>query len=480
MFFSHGGLFKRFNRQKSAVPNRYEESGDIDEEYAEIGFVPDVCDPTPQYDAVYVPGKGTAKGNSGVVSPTCNGHDYQNVGNTSGGGQSSQSVVKKPFGKLRSMTGQLFSFFKKESATDQSESKLTVAKPRERGISGGSYDHLRPASGIIVYKPEMNDSGHEYSHTNTLSEKTKSQEPDKSKAIGTDSKDSLKDTNGNGNEDLKAVHIGDSYIEFKFGEVDSNQLVKTETKHDENVRPEPPKRPPPSPAALSPKHGAESQPKYDYAEGAGTPRASPIPKSTESDNTSEHSYKILEPQSTYDYADCSDNEMQVIEDSYGSIYEDVDAENTKSASVKKHKSATDYQVEPSEYLEPIESRTRTISSPGMLGTSSPGYVNIPKVKQILEDKASGDTDAKKSGKQAAELTETQGVVKSDNVKAKDYEKGLDIKGVRKMKEMFEQRESDSDSSRQSSPRQVTGKETGQGLGAMLKMNKHRRKPDSEA
>lgn len=485
-----------------------------------------MCNTTPNYDQVYVPGQS----NNNNIAPngTANGHTYQNVetdNSTLGAGIDKKS--KSPFSRIKTHTNKLISFFKK-----QPESKDDIpVKHRDREFSGGSYDHLRPTSGsgsVLEYKPKTDSSGHVYSHTdqicseaenNNSGAKTPSAPPEQS----------------NSNNDVNAVHIGDSYIEFRFGEVDESQKVKSKILHDENTRPEPPKRPPPSPKIdlgkkspivnsatnvkaksalpnnLSPNlNPLADPPRYDYAEGSESPRISPNHLKQQSDNSdtsSTHSYRVLEPQPTYDYADVSDSEVQ-LQDSYGSLYEDVDDKNQDNVNARKHKSAHEVSFDSGEYLEPIQNRTRTISSPGSLDVKkSHGYVNSPKtspkVTQELEtpskdklnaelklkganlrkvESSSKDTSPEKAKSTLNTNKTASGIVKSDNVKAKDYEKSTDLKGVLKMKEMFEQKESsDSESSRQSSPRGVETKVKDIRLGVRTKENvKSRFNTDSDA
>lgn len=464
------------------MPNKYEESGEIDEEYAEIGYVSSSA--MPNYDPVYVPGQGNVGTENGSPNPACNGHTYQNVGKSKvdpplAKSKQSQSV----FGHLKSKTEKVWSFFKKQP-DGKMNGGATPVKKGDGDMSGGSYDHLRPSSGVFIeYKPPEDNPGHVYSHAKAIPEVTVTDESeapnytntninsDKGKIQASTSKD----------KDAKAVHVGDAYIEFTFDDVDENKLVKTKTTENEHARPDPPKRPPPSPRnspkitspvktpgnsnknstnILSPESSPPNDPPcYDYAEGS--PRASPKRRlSNASDNSSEHSYKILEPQPMYDYADVSDQDVPQFEDSYGSIYEDVDTNAPREDNLRKHKSATEEKIDQGEYLEPIENRGRTASYPDNVVHKNTGYVNSPRT-DAKSNKTENRTKVPEyeNNPRKSEESKDKNIIKSDNVKAKNCEKAAEVKGVLRMKEMFEKKDSsDSESSRQNSPRNndVTG------------------------
>jgi len=478
-----------------------------------------VCVPTvPNYDPVYVPGIGNVDTTHVDTNTIGNGHTYQNVGHR----QTESPLVKpKPspsvFGQLKSKTVKVFSFFKKQPS-DSADTLSVPVKHRDREISGGSYDHLRPNSGgMIEYKPPQNDQGHVYSRAKAISDaaiEDESNSPNYTNSQALNSDVEVVPVNGkpDNDKDANAVNVGDSYIEFTFDEVDESKLVKTKPKENsDHVRPEPPKRPPPSPKldtsklksslpttpiidrklpnTLSPDAiTPTNQPSYDYAAGPDSARASPIPRpSTDAaDNTSEHSYKILEPdQPMYDYADVGEEEEIPEDGQYGSIYEDVDTKCDKKETIKKDYKVVAKSIEPSEYLEPVESKMRTVS-PG-------DYVNTPRDKNVeVGQRVLPDTKSQskqispskhidKKLKSNENIAKCNSVVKSDNINLKEYGQAGEVKGVLKMKAMFEKTESsDSDSSRQNSPRSGNVKEKGLRLGHLLKQTQGHTKGDSEA
>ena len=503
-FCRRGYLCKR--KQKHATPNKYSDRPDIENsvensEYAEIGFVPDVPNMEPNYDQVYEP-------KDKKVIHEANGHTYQNVGNKDKVAGKQPKSLKSPLGKIKTHTDRLISFFRK-----QTENDFPQVSKRERENSAGSYDHLRPVSAtsgvhVEITPPIDEQNKHTYSHTSDESVKKHvalNQANDKSnKNVKVSPKiGKIEKRTDIPDEEINAFHVGDAYIEFQFGAVDENHpnLVKCPKGDDESKRPAPPTRPPPSPRSaakpdktptpkpspnqtrqglavqnetrpkspncLSPNYTSDS-PSYDYAAGMHVRPRSASPRSDNSDASSEHSYKILEPeqhQEVYDYADVSDDDVANGTEGYtsGSLYEDVD-KNLRAESVRKHKSAP---MDSNEYLEPVTSRSRTSSSPDE-STDSNVQSKKPKsvaslFKRELKEKAekkkyngSKDVDSSNCSKEVNKaVDDSSKMVKSDNVDTKDYQKVDEVKGVLKMARLFESKDnSDSDTSRQSSPRDL--------------------------
>lgn len=478
--------FLRRRKQPHAVPNRYSENVDVDNsvqnsEYAEIGYIPDIPETEPHYDPVYEPKK--------KKSDASNGHAYQNVGSANKGVETQSKNLKWPLGVIKSHKDRLISFFR-----NQHEKDFPQVTKRDKDDSDGSYDHLRPQSANSVVHvevtPPLDDPSHTYSHTTDESVKRQVA----ARAVN------------NPGDDINAVHVGDSYIEFQFGAMDKDHpnLVKADDR--ENTRPVPPSRPPPSPRSAarsdktpspkaSPKqsHSKLSEEKdarsispnfltpnnkkheksnfnYDYGSEAQAPTFSGSPHASDvSDVSSEHSYEILEEQPVYDYADVSDSENSDGMYQPGSIYEDVDKDSRRT------KSAAGVPQDSNEYLEPITSKTRAIS--GVTTADVKDRKNKPETlgskdnqlrKELIEKtRLKGRTDVlqtpeirnndnltKTSESNKQHRNRENEAVKSDNVNTKDYQRADDVKGVLKMAKMFESKDSDSDSSMQNSPRQI--------------------------
>ncbi|XP_060556522.1 uncharacterized protein LOC132717134 [Ruditapes philippinarum] len=486
-------------KKKHATPNKYTDSADIDNsvensEYAEIGFVPDVACMEPNYDQVYEPKNKKA-------SHETNGHTYQNVGKQDQAQGKQPKSTKSPFGKIKTHTDRLISFFRK-----QTENDFPQVSKRERENSE-SYDHLRPVSANssvhVEITPPIDEPNHTYSHTTDDSVRKQvglNQEKEKpNKNVKASPK--IEKRTDVPTEELNAFHVGDAYIEFQFGAVDENHpdLVKCPKEGSNDARPAPPTRPPPSPRTVakigttttpkaSPKQThqvitpqneirskstncllpsntiPDDSPSYDYAAGTHVRPRSASPRGSDvSDVSSEHSYKILEKEpEVYDYADVSDDELAKRTDGYtsGSIYEDVD-KNLRAESVRKHRSDMSVPVESNEYLEPVTSRTRAISSP--IETKEPQESKNDQSKtqhsasSLFKRELKERAQQKKKDKSKpveGEEKDFSKMVKSDNVDAKDYQKVDKVKGVLNMAKLFDNKDSDSDTSRQSSPRDL--------------------------
>lgn len=160
-------------------------------------------------------------------------------------------------------------------------------------------------------------------------------------------------------------------------------------------------------------------------------------------------------------------------DQPGAVYEDVDKDR-RDLSVRKHKSTTEAQYSSDGYLAPITNR-RAASSPGLSeGSTSQPNTNPEKavkpkeasktslLKREMQEKFKQKTKNINSDKEENSMLSSddrigskgKDVVKCDNVKTKDYQDAKEVKGVMKMAQMFESKGSDSDTSRQNSPRNV--------------------------
>lgn len=446
-------------------------------EYAEIGYVPDKPDTEPPYDPVYEPKRKN--------SDASNGHAYQNVGSANKGVETPSKNLKWPLGVIKSHKDRIISFFR-----NQHEKDFPQVTKRDKDASDGSYDHLRPQSANsevrVEVTPPSGEPLHTYSHTTDESVK-------RQVAARTVNKPA---------EDINAVHVGDSYIEFQFGAMDKDHpnLVKADDR--ENTRPVPPSRPLPSPRSAarfdktpSPKASPKQSPNrlseekdarskspnflnpnnkkhdkssfdYDYGSEAQAPTFSASPHASD---VSEHSYKILEEQPVYDYADVSDSENADGMCQSGSIYEDMDKD------CRRTKSVADVPQDSNEYLEPITSKTSTIS--GIIKADAKDKKNKPETLHSKDSQLRKELIEKTRLKGRTNVLQTPGIrnndklvntsasnkqnsnrdseaVKSDNVNTNNNQRADDVKGVLKMAKMFESKDSDSDSSMQNSPRQI--------------------------
>ncbi|XP_052807984.1 uncharacterized protein LOC128236893 isoform X2 [Mya arenaria] len=406
-----GFRFGKKQAPKAALPGavanaNYSVDGEQEEEYAEIGFVPETSTSTPNYDPVYVP-----KGNSPNYDPVYvpNGPQYDQVyvpgarksneyvsppSLENGGAHSFENSVdvnrpvqpkKSALGKIKQKKDKLFSYFKKQDNL----SPNVTDHPRISNASSASYDHLHKIAHAKVeirqpiLQKSTNTGNHIYSHTGAIDLQNSHQ----------DNKDVQSPANSpkNMEKEASAVELADAYIEFKLDPTAGDRLA-TFGVSSENIRPEPPSRPPPSPRltpgsinevssntspildtlekmpksnSLSPKQiqVEGNQLKYDYAKGSLTP--SPRLSPRESVHLDENSPPM------YDYADVSDNETnRNLDDSRDSTYEDVDAK-LKAASLKLKQTAANTLSphDSTEYLEPINKRSRS-SSPRNLENSN--------------------------------------------------------------------------------------------------------------
>lgn len=362
---------KSKEKQPRSSSNAYVENSVENNEYAEIGFVPD--NPGNVYDPVYEPKAKTSGVNPDSTS--CNGHTYQNTD-----GETKAKSKKTPLGVINAHTNRLIYFFKK-----QTEHDFPPVQNRGRKASDGSYDHIKQEAqkGDNTHKKLEISSPVIQTHTNNqLSGRAEDVKTGDKKTVN---KASEASTEAKMTHNVSAVDVGDSYIEFQVCDENSPNLLKPREENNINrgKRPAIPNRPPPSPSAVARLKEDQNSPKvnnnkdmksecpkllspndlpsYDYA-AQPTHSRSVSNASQQSDVSSEHSYKILEPQQpVYDYANVSDGGDDVIKT--GSVYEDVD----KAANDRKHTSDTHAQYTSDGYLAPITTRTRTSSNPSAEG-----------------------------------------------------------------------------------------------------------------
>ncbi|KAL4233414.1 hypothetical protein ACF0H5_008095 [Mactra antiquata] len=443
----------KFQKSHSAPPNSYLDGADIEnscanDEYAEIGFVPDQHHTaTPCYDTVYEPGnKQQLNGRNSTVNPT-----YANTVNANG--TDVNIVHRNPNDANRkSVFNRIIGFFKKQNETGFPPVKSRARPSLE--TSGDPYDHLRPTSGIqIELVPEQTDPQHTYSHTkdikkqvNSTTNDIKHQRQVKNSTVGVD------------HDEINAVHVGDAYIEFQVGPIDSNHpnLVKSpnlETAGTE--RPAPPTRPPPSPGMGKKDNSSQNlqvagtkdminrspSPNFLSPDKAGSRSASPVDSIS-----SHHTYKILEPHQIYDYADVSDDELGIAPNPPDDIYEDVDG---KKVSVRKR--PTRLPSEDNQYLEPITSKSsatlEAIKDTGEKTKNDSPKSQSSMLKRELKQKMgekhiSKPSDTKPSyvnsgAVDKVAVDKTKAKSNESDLENKDTPSGNGVKGVLGMARMFE-------------------------------------------
>lgn len=516
-FCRPGYLWKK---RTPAKANSYTNNGDIENSvenntYAVIGYVPDIPDTNRRKcDTVHASTNKEMPLHSN--SSSCDGHTYHNINNVDKDMNKQSKKPSWPLGILRSQRDRLISHFRHQTENDIPQ----VKKGPEREVANGSCDHLRQDSAkssvqVQVTAP-VDGPSHVYSHTTDRTvrkqaalyqERTKNTVPNQSSSIENQSE-----------VEINAVNVGDLYIEFQCVAIGANnpnsikapEVVDT----NENVRPQPPSRPPPSPSRVAKlKKSPSPNPKlnlsvqneqqsdirqissnhlsqdhltpgsevdYDYATEIQVPSRSISPRSSDvanSDSTSEHSYTIPEEQQVYDYAEVSDADVAE-EDQYGSVYDDVD-NDPRLASVRKHKSAIEIPQDQNEYMEPVSTRTRAISLQGVntelsskINAKTEAVSESSLLKSELNEKAqqrrqtkhnpenlkNGDEKSDKHLAKQDKMKTDNGckAIQSDNTDTKDYQKVDKMKGVLQMATLFENKDNASDTSMKSSPRHIRG------------------------
>ncbi|KAH3739679.1 hypothetical protein DPMN_046336 [Dreissena polymorpha] len=482
------------------------------EEYAEIGFVPDISpveNPSYQERVTGTTALSTETNlNDYLDKMTSNGHTYQNTG----GVQKSANAIILPqksprppgtLAKIRQQTSRFVALFKKPT-----DNQLKVSShPRISDVSTGSYDHIRAFNKVDISLPIANQS-HMYSHTNTQ------QTFDLNRPVEVDSKSAVAipvETKQKEIErELSAVHVGDQYIEFTFDSVADDKKVHF-TMGSEIPRIDGPKRQPPSPHT-SPNFIINSQtvetPKYSMQKPVKDKDVRMFDKGVVKGGEIEENQENGDPPA-YDYADTNETDKaNEIVDEPGAVYEDVDADNQLEKDEDKRYMRQDSQG----YLAPVSRHSdvssdtkhmyvNRLSDSNLMGsnggTSKANGIDFNELQSkllagkkdsnnanpadsVIKDKAQKSHKLYAKGNEVITENENKvskskeapnvkrdvkdtdnksppsgrpSVVKSNNTAAKDYEHLGNVKaGVLNMKLLFENKESDSDSSRQSSPR----------------------------
>ena len=281
-------------------------------EYDEIRDVTDATQPH-LFDPVYELAKETPHGyvntgQNGVIVHDSQSdiskeksHTYQNIKakNKPENAQSSKPnkvSTKSPFSDFKNKKSQLLSFFKRKNNDSLAPPHVTK-KPSDASVT--SYDHLNVSNPEVrlTVTPAPEDERHPYAHTHTVDpyEHTNANvdvpEPKKSPDVIKRSASP---------KGVKAVEVGDSYIEFQFGTLDEDgpdflkPKPKTAENGETNAKLTRPSRPPPKP----------SSPKLVKTNAKLTESKAPTP--TQRPTTE------IKDQQTYDYADADDDEHQAV------------------------------------------------------------------------------------------------------------------------------------------------------------------------
>ena len=299
---------------------------------------------------------------------------YQNTKrkNNPDNGHSSKTS-KSPFSDLKNTKSQIISFFKRKSNDSLAPPRI-VKKPSDASVT--SYDHINANMPELRKKntPASNDERHPYAHTSTIDPTVNSN----AKSAALDPKTSP-DANARSAspQGVKAVNVGDSYIEFQFGTLDEDgpDLLSSRPKSSKggetNAKLMKPSRPPPKPnspkidkakATLSasnipiptprPDIEINDQEAYDYADvdddyepQVVSSRPNKPGNSTESENRN----SVM----VYSYADVDNDNQEMDTLSPELVYEDV--EDTPNTGIRKCSSAQDISCESSgEYEVPVK------------------------------------------------------------------------------------------------------------------------------
>ena len=378
-------------KRRPAVQNSYTDSvgsrsskATTNEEYDEIRIVPSaprLCDL--EYDVAREPPHGyanTTPNGSALAEKDTEDinkkyHTYQNIkGNKQADLDKNSKPVKKsarlPFGDFKQKKDQILSFFRRKN--DSLAVPSNEKKPSNGSVT--SYDHLnvnRPDIHLQV-TPPPDDVRHHYAHTKTNVAVT---EPKTQPVVEVKRSPSPKG--------VKAVDVGDSYIEFQFGTIDEDEqdLFKSKARVTD-AKLMKPNRPPPKPAspprlskpktpvrdskeclpAERPIEEMNDQPAYDYADADDNVK--PVDTKSNVPTSKESSVNLNSQTSSgmvYSYADVDDDENQTIDRlSPELVYEDID-EDTES-SIRKSNSAQDISCDYSGgYEVPLKGSTQPTS-----------------------------------------------------------------------------------------------------------------------
>ena len=243
---------------------------------------------------------GTVDRDTQPDSVTEKTHTYQNTKDNNKPGENGHSSkpnkehTKSPFGDFKNKKSQLLSFFKRKS-NDSLAPPRAIKKPSDASVT--SYDHIHANIPELRLKAAatQEDERHPYAHTSTLdpNEHAKSEVPESKH-----SPDVIKRSASP--KGVKAVDVGDSYIEFQFGTLDEDgpDFLTAKPKLAEggetNAKLMKPSRPPPKP----------NSPKLNKTNSNFVESNTPIP-------TPRPSIEINDQQ-TYDYADVDDDEPQAV------------------------------------------------------------------------------------------------------------------------------------------------------------------------
>ena len=344
-------------------------------EYDEIGLVADGQRPSSihcEYQLAKEPPHGYANtADNHAENSHNNHHTYQNIkGNVQDSNLDQNSKQEKKHSKFGGFTqakDQLFSFFKKR------DDNLTVPNIEKKPSNGSvtSYDHLNVNQPDIKLEvsPPPDDDKHCYARTATN--------------ISAEPKKHTENTNrAPSPKGVKAVEVGDSYIEFQFGTIDETEpsLLTSQSKTNDTKLTKP-NRPPPKPA--SPKQGKLTVPvrdsqtdseveisseevieqqTYDYADADDNPTVS-----DHSVTASKQKHEVTNSQNSsamdYSYADCDDEGNQNTDTlSVDLVYEDIDQGTLTN--IKKSHSSQDIRSDYSgEYEVPVKGSVRPASQP---------------------------------------------------------------------------------------------------------------------
>lgn len=389
-------------KRRTVVQNNYNDSissmnsaAVISAEYDEIRDGVEAHRP-PLYDPVYELARetsheyqnGTAESEKQQGNIKKNQPTYQNIkGNKQStehkSSKSDYKSTKLPFGDFRTKKDQLLSFFKGKQ--DNLAPPTIQKKPSDASIS--SYDHLNAYNPEVQLQvtPPPEETANPYAHTNTNASDKLTNSTKSSEAQNTHSLEGIKRSASP--KGVKAVEVGDSYIEFQFGTLDEDvpDLFMSKAKADEvqntNAKLMKPNRPPPKPGSpklgnanvvenvpkasaptKQPKEVVSDQQTYDYAEenirlsvASGANKTSVIGECrTDSEGGA----------MDYSYADVDSDETQ-IKDSLtpDQIYEDVD--DSAEPNIRKCSSAQDLSCDSlGGYEVPVKSQsTRPTSVP---------------------------------------------------------------------------------------------------------------------
>lgn len=343
----------------------------ISAEYDEIRDVPDAPRP-PLYDPVYELAKetsheyqnGIAESEKPIGNIRENQPTYQNI---KGSKQSTEDKssnsdhksTKLPFGDFKTKKDQLLSLFRRKQ--DDLAPPTIEKKPSDASIS--SYDHLNACNPEIKLQvtPPPEETANPYAHTNI---KIADKVTDSQKSSEAQKTHSLEEIKGSASpKGVKAVEVGDSYIEFQFGTLDEDgpDLFKSRAKADDvqntNAKLMKPNRPPPKPASpklgkanvaenVSKACGPTKQPKevvtdqqtYDYAEE--DIRLSVASGANKTSVKGESSRDSKAGAMDYSYADVDNDETQSKDRlTPDQIYEDID--DSAEPNIRKCNSAQD-------------------------------------------------------------------------------------------------------------------------------------------